>query len=91
MRNILIAITLIATIVALESARVYQSAYENLDLNQHSVKIVNYAVKVGNKLQLKTIGVKNPDLMGDPGWIGQGIWIKNYYNSTGYLSFKVFL
>lgn len=76
----------ICLIIGSESVRVNHPAYDTIDLNEHSVKIVNYAVKKGNKIVLKTVGVKNPDLMGDPGWIAQGIWTKSYYNSTGYAS-----
>ena len=48
------------------------------------VKIVNYAVKVENKVQLSTMGVKNLKIEPNADWIAKGVWNGNDYNTTGY-------
>lgn len=66
-----------------------QKPYVNLN-DERTIKIVNYAIKKDNRLDVKAVGVKNLQIKGFDDWVAVGIWSRDTYNKTGFDSFYLF-
>ena len=50
----------------------------------HSIKIVSYAIKTNEAIEIKTVPVRNLAIEPFKDWVAKGLFTGDNYNTTGY-------